>query len=351
MRLRLLPFVFAGLTGLGCLLGPLAARGGGKLAAATSAVAKVTASAPNVSLPSKPPTTTSAKPIATSAKPNLPTLPSSTPVSKPPTVVKPPSTGKYAKKGGSYAPPAYIAMVKQWHLSTDGKAPLDAAGRPKLVLYSINRGERVELEASTDAGNFPPEQLDKASYILRSGDGQMHPVDGRLLDIVYDLQKHFKASEVRFVSGYRAPLKRLGSNHGYGRAMDLVIPGTIDEWVASYVRALGFTGAGVYPISGFVHVDVRDRSYYWVDKSGPGSANKTTGILRAEALGNDLKAHQEGRVGPPSPAIGRDVDGALAARVTVVTKSYNAANPPPIEKVGDEGDDEGDVDDDDDETK
>jgi len=139
-----------------------------------------------------------------------------------------------------------------------------------------------------------------------------------LLDMVYELEKHFKAGEIRFVSGYRAPTKRLGSNHGYGRAMDIVVPGTIDEWVASYVRDLGYTGAGTYPISGFVHVDVRERSFYWIDKSGPGAPNKTKGILPKDALANDAKAAKNGKVRPPSATIGRDVDGAIAARVKAV---------------------------------
>jgi hypothetical protein len=158
---------------------------------------------------------------------------------------------------------------------------------------------------------------------------------------VYSLEKHFKASEVRMISGYRAPLKRLGSNHGYGRAMDLVIPGTIDDWVAQYVRALGHSGAGIYLTSGFVHVDVRDRSYYWLDKSAPGAPNKAMSILQNEAAANDAKAKKAGQIGPPNPAVGRDVDGALAARVEAVTGS----TPPPESSVDDDDHDDDDDDD------
>ncbi|GAC1562271.1 MAG: hypothetical protein NVS3B10_19680 [Polyangiales bacterium] len=238
----------------------------------------------------------------------------------PKTPVKPaPPKGKYASKAGiGWASPAYVAMVKQWHLPSSSKPPVDAGGRPKLVLYSINRGEHVELTASTDHGGFAPTEIDKATWILRGGDGYEHAVDASLLDVVYDLQRHFKAAEIRFVSGYRAPLKRLGSNHGYGRAIDLVVPGTIDEWVASYVRELGFSGAGTYPISGFVHVDVRERSFYWIDKSGPGAPNKTKGVLPGDAVAHDVQARKSGKVAPPSPTIGRDVDAAIGARVKAV---------------------------------
>jgi uncharacterized protein YcbK (DUF882 family) len=311
----------------------------GKTSSTPTPSAKAAASvAPSAKPVSSTTTATSAKPVAsTSAKP---TIVSAKPPAKPP-AGKPKPT---AKKGfGNYAPPAYVAMIKQWHLATDGKAPVDEKGRPKLVLVSINRGERVELVASTDKGDFSPTELDKASKILRAGDDHEHPVDPRLLDMVYELQKHFKTGEVRFVSGYRTPLKRLGSNHGYGRAMDLVIPGTIDEWVASYVRAMGFTGAGTYPTSGFVHVDVRERSFYWIDKSGPGAPNKTTGVLQGDAIANDAKARKDGKIGPGSPTIGRDVDAALAARVKAVTTA--ATTNAPIAPDGPDMDVEDDDDD------
>ena len=259
--------------------------------------------------PSMTSTTTTASGSAYSAKTAAPK----------PSIKSAPTKGKFASKAAiGWAAPAYVAMVKQWHLPTTSKPPVDEAGRPKLVLYAINRGERIELTASTEHGGFGPAEIDKATWILRAGDGYEHPIDASLLDLVYDLQRHFKAAEVRFVSGFRTPLQRLGSNHGYGRAIDLVVPGTIDEWVASYVREHGFSGAGTYPISGFVHVDVRERSFYWVDRSGPGAPNKTKGVLPGDALAHDTQARKAGRVPPPSAIIGRDVDAAIAARVKAV---------------------------------
>jgi hypothetical protein len=34
-------------------------------------------------------------------------------------------------------------------------------------------------------------------------------------------------------------------------------------------------GVGYYPRSGFVHLDRRDRSFYWIDNSGPGQRSRT----------------------------------------------------------------------------
>lgn len=249
---------------------------------------------------------------------------------------KPPPPPAIAGKGASanakakppvlakaWAPPSYVAMVKKWHEPTP-KPPVDAAGRPKLVLSSINGMGRVELTALTDNGGFSPLDLDRASHLLRSSDGAQHPIHPRLLDVAYALQRHFGAGEVKFLSGYRTP-KRLGSNHGYGRAIDLVIPGATDEEVAAFVRARGFTGVGIYPTSGFVHVDVRDRSFFWVDRSGPGKPNKTVGMMHGEAAASDAAALKSGHVGIPAATIGRDVEGALAKL------AKNAPAPPPAD--------------------
>ena len=42
------------------------------------------------------------------------------------------------------------------------------------------------------------------------------------------------------------------------------------EALRTFARTIDETGVGYYPNSVFVHVDVRDRRAYWVDRSGPG---------------------------------------------------------------------------------
>ena len=60
---------------------------------------------------------------------------------------------------------------------------------------------------------------------------------------------------------------------------DLVVPGASDSDVAKFAREVGFVGVGIYPTSGFVHVDARARSYFWVDSSAPGRRNRERGIM------------------------------------------------------------------------
>jgi hypothetical protein len=62
--------------------------------------------------------------------------------------------------------------------------------------------------------------------------------------------------------------------------VDLVLPGVPDRRLAAYLRPQGFVGVGIYPTSGFVHLDVRARSYFWSDSSAPGQRNRERRILR-----------------------------------------------------------------------
>jgi uncharacterized protein YcbK (DUF882 family) len=183
-----------------------------------------------------------------------------------------------------------------------------------LVLASLNLSDHVTLTANSERGGFSALDLDRAAHVLReSATGNEHPIDPRVLDLVYRVSVHFAAQEVRIISGYRTPKNGSHSNHGRGRAIDLVVPGTSDEEVARYERDQGFVGVGVYPVSGFVHLDVRERSYFWVDYSGPGKRNRTRGILADLAAKSDARALARGEHGVPPFVISSDVDAALAS--------------------------------------
>ena len=227
-----------------------------------------------------------------------------------------------AKRGP--APAKAVAASRIWHTPTPGKtAPLDEAGRPMLTLQALNMPDRVTLAASSERGGFSAEDLDRAAHVLRDPrTGNEHPIDPRLLDLVYRVSTHFNAHEVRIISGYRTPRSSRHSNHAKGRAIDFVVPGASDEEVAKFAREQGFTGVGVYPTSGFVHLDVRERSYFWVDNSGPGKRNRTRGILGDLAAKSDARALARGEHGIGPFAISTDVDAALAeARTSSGTSS------------------------------
>jgi uncharacterized protein YcbK (DUF882 family) len=210
-------------------------------------------------------------------------------------------------------PGRYRSYVEHWHaIDADTKVTVDEHGRAKLVLVSLNTDDRVELSPFSERGGFSAAELDRAAFVLREpSSGNEHPIEPRLIDLVYRIQVQFSAPEIRVISCYRTPHGRKASNHGHGRAMDLVVPGARDADVAKFVRELGFVGVGIYPNSGFVHVDVRDRSYFWVDSSGPGRRNREQGILRDLAIKSDEAATARGERGLAPFAIGSDVDAAV----------------------------------------
>jgi uncharacterized protein YcbK (DUF882 family) len=210
-------------------------------------------------------------------------------------------------------PPGYSTMVRNWHTpSPDARPPVDADGHPLLVLEALNNTDRVALPAASATGGFSASDLDRASYLLRDpGSGNRHPVEPRLIDLVFRVQAHFGAESIRVLSGYRTPSRGNASNHGKGRAMDFVVPGASDAEVATFARSLGFVGVGIYPVSGFVHVDVRDRSYFWSDASGPGKRNRERGILGDLAKASDRDAVKRGEIPLSTCALQFDVDAAL----------------------------------------
>lgn len=265
-----------------------------------------------------------AKPSSTSGKPRTPSKTNGTRTA---------ATSKQRRRTNAYA-----AASRTWHAPTPGKsAPLDARGRPKLVLQGLNFPDRVELTAKTEGGGFSAEDLDRAAHVMREpSTGNEHPVAPRLLDVLYRIQTHFDAEELRIISGYRTPRRGKTSNHGKGRALDIVVPGARDEEVAKFAREIGFVGVGIYPTSGFVHVDVRERSYFWVDTSGPGRRNRTRGILGELAKQSDARAISRGEKPMSLFVIADDVDAILG---TASPSSHDDAHEDEDEDT--DGDDDG----------
>jgi len=207
-----------------------------------------------------------------------------------------------------------------WHAPSSLPVPRDAAGRPMLALTTLGRNESVVLPTVDDDGAFEAPELDRAAHFLRTAAGDEHPIDPRTLSIVYRTQVHFGVPEIRVVSAYRVPRPGSRSNHAKGRAMDIVVPGVADEDVARFVRGLGFVGVGVYPASQFVHVDIRPRSYFWVDFSGPRRKNHEHCVLADLATKSDAAAIARGQEPIEPFVVATDVDAALRARGLAAAK-------------------------------
>jgi len=208
----------------------------------------------------------------------------------------------------------YQRIRDGWHapIPRESITVADPSQLPPLVLAPVNGGERVSLTPEGEDGGFSSEeQLRAARVFTPSARRKPHPVAPRLLDLVYRAMRHFDVPLVHMVSGYRAD--RAGSRHTQGRAIDMVLPGVSNEALAAYLRGLGFVGVGVYPKSGFVHLDVRDASFFWIDESLPDERCRTQPVLLEEAKLADQAARDRGE-GPNSFVPNNEREDRAAAR-------------------------------------
>ena len=89
----------------------------------------------------------------------------------------------------------------------------------------------------------------------------------RLEQLVVKAAHHFGDAHVLVVSGWR---ERAG-RHTSGEALDFKLQGVAAAQLAAYLRGLPRVGVGIYthPKTQYVHLDVRDASYHWLDALAP----------------------------------------------------------------------------------
>jgi uncharacterized protein YcbK (DUF882 family) len=188
------------------------------------------------------------------------------------------------------AQPTYRSNVNRWHNPENAPAARYTDDhRLILRVFSVNGLGSAEVTPQTPEGGFDEAACAEIARVFGDAHRQRTaPIDRRLIEVVYNIARHFHAGQVTVISGYRAQVQ--SSNHKLGRAVDILIPGVADADLAAYARSLGLLGVGLYPHGGFVHVDVRDRSYFWVDRSGPG---RTTRSSRRRRRGRSRAGLQE----------------------------------------------------------
>jgi hypothetical protein len=190
---------------------------------------------------------------------------------------------------------AQRSQIRRWHTRATRHA-IDAwlrAAPPPLVLRPLTGPARFELTPEMDAGGFDAADMALAEQALAyRDDGSTHEIHPRLMELAYAAARHFRAPYAFVISGYRSG--RPSSRHAQGRAMDFVLPGVTDRRLAAWLRTQGFVGVGIYPTSGFVHLDVRGRSYFWSDSSGPDQRGRERQILRSLGPRYDRAARGRG---------------------------------------------------------
>lgn len=120
-------------------------------------------------------------------------------------------------------------------------------------------------------GYYVPRAFRQINHIMRDHyNGDLHPIDPRLIDILAKMQKRCACAEpLTVLSGYRSPstnamLRKISRNvarnsfHMKGRAADIRVPGSSTAQVHQVAMSLQAGGVGYYPRHSFVHVDTGD---------------------------------------------------------------------------------------------
>ncbi len=130
----------------------------------------------------------------------------------------------------------------------------------RFTVESVNTGETMEVAVNLATGELDAETYRRLRHVMRcQRTGAETPIDPRLLDLLVRIAQRTH-QKIQLVSGFRAPMFSLAtlSYHTRGMAADIRIPGMTPLMVRDLAESMGVGGIGYYPVSGFVHVDVRD---------------------------------------------------------------------------------------------
>jgi hypothetical protein len=133
-----------------------------------------------------------------------------------------------------------------------------------VVVLNRNTSERAPIRLYHDDGLLDRDAF-KQFVSVTGGE----PLDERLVKLVFRAAYHFGGAQVEVVSATRRGSR---GRHGHGEAIDFALQGVRAAVLASYLRGTPLAGVGIYthPRTQFVHLDVRDRSFHWIDASPPG---------------------------------------------------------------------------------
>jgi uncharacterized protein YcbK (DUF882 family) len=142
-----------------------------------------------------------------------------------------------------------------------------ASALPPVEVASVVTRESAPVRLYADDGEID-DSARKALERIAANDAPPHVLAARVEQLLMRAAYHFGGATVQVVSAWRARASR----HGTGEAIDFKLKGVRAHELAAYLRQLPRAGVGIYtnPRTQFVHLDVRDQSYHWIDGSPPG---------------------------------------------------------------------------------
>ncbi len=141
-----------------------------------------------------------------------------------------------------------------------------------------NLNEEIQVNIYKPDGTFNDAVLAQLDELFRcTRTGAVRAVRAELYEQLSRIYDHFEGKRIDLVSAFRFA-ERDSSRHFHASAMDIRIKGVSINEMYRYAESLdgGGMGIGLYPNSGFIHVDFRapgEPSYRWTDNNGPGQGN------------------------------------------------------------------------------
>ncbi len=145
-----------------------------------------------------------------------------------------------------------------------------------IELVADNLGESAVVNLYKEDGSFDDASLAALDELFRcKRTDETRAVRPELYEMLSRIYDHFGQKRISLISGFRHA-ERDSSRHFHASAMDIRIEGVSARQIYEFAESLdmGGLGIGIYPHSGFVHIDFRapgEPSYRWRDLSGPSS--------------------------------------------------------------------------------
>lgn len=179
---------------------------------------------------------------------------------------------------------------------------------PGVVVFAKNTNATGTIRLYASDGSVDEDALAEFTHVCGNDKGpaaDVAPLARRLVMLVFRASHHFGNAQVTVVSANR---KGATGRHGDGEAIDFSLEGVKASELAAFLRTTPRAGVGIYthPKTQYVHLDVRDRSFHWIDASPPGVTWREAKLADPKQVARDASWNEA--MDLPEPAARRSTD-------------------------------------------
>ncbi|MDB4936002.1 MAG: hypothetical protein JWP87_2974 [Labilithrix sp.] len=176
------------------------------------------------------------------------------------------------------APPAKRALATSSASAVDGAVAGVATATPSAPIEIVNRNTNAHGKVRLYDEHGVLDRGEARAFMRIAGREKTEPDDAsddderldlRVVQLAIRASHHFGGATIRIISATRPGAH---GKHGTGEALDFALEGVRASVLAAYLRGTPRAGVGIYthPKTQYVHLDVREHSYHWIDGSPPG---------------------------------------------------------------------------------